>query len=184
MPSAARVREVTKAMGRISAGLGVAAMLMLGACSGDPTISDTGYSGTWLNENPRTGSRIAILKQGDRYLFRWSKLGRTDDFRVSCDWDGRCEEWHSGRKQATYVFTTTTDPASGRIRVDCLETRLRPEVRTLHYVDELLVESGGQTLRSVTIERDGTIYEGGKGPQRTFTKVGDSVADPPQKVRS
>jgi hypothetical protein len=57
-------------------------------------------------------------------------------------------------------------------------------VRTLHYVDELLVESGGKTLRSVTIERDGTIYEGGRGPQRTFTKVGDSVADPPQKVRS
>jgi hypothetical protein len=162
----------------------VAAMAAMASCSGDPAVSDTGLTGTWVREGNRTVSLIALTKLDERYLFRWSKFGADDDFRVRCDWDGRCEEWKSGRKFAEYLFSTRTDPRSGRLLVECHETRLLPKLHEQHFIDELVVEPGGKVLWSYTIERDGETFESGKGPQRSFMKVADSIADPPRRRRS
>jgi hypothetical protein len=161
----------------------VAGMAAVMSCSGNPAVSDTGLTGTWVRESNRTVSLIALTKLDDRYLFRWSKFG-ADDFRVRCDWDGRCEEWKGGRKFAEYRFSTRRDEISGRLLVECHETRLVPNRQERHFTDELVVEPGGQVLWSYTIERDGETFESGKGPQRSFTKVADSIADPPRKRRS
>jgi hypothetical protein len=171
-------------MRRCIATLGLTAALFCGGCSGDPTLSETGYTGTWVQKSSRVVSLIAITKSDGGYRFRCNKLWTDDDFRVRCDWDGRCEEWFRGRKQADYLFTTRTDELSGRLLVECHETRLVPEKREHHYIDELSVEAGGRILRSYTIERNGVAYESGKGPQRSYTKVSDSIADPPPRPRS
>ena len=171
-------------MKMMMAGLGLATVFLLGSCTGDPAISDIGYRGTWVRQNGRVVSRIAIARQGDRYLFRWTKYAQDADFHVLCEWDGRCEEWRHGRKEAEYQFTTATDPKTGRVHVECFETRLFPALRKLHYVDELVVEPGGKTLWSYTIERDGETFEIGKGPKRSFAKVADSIADPPRRAPS
>ena len=171
-------------MRRCIGAFGLAAAFLCGGCSGDPTQSDTGYTGTWVQKSNRTVSLIAIAKRDGGYLFRWNKLWTDDDFHVRCDWDGRCEEWLRGRKQAEYLFTTRTDATSGRLLVECHETRLVPERSEQHFIDELYVEPGGKILRSYTILRNGVAYESGKGPQRSFTKVSDSIADPPRGPRS
>ncbi len=161
----------------------VAIVLAACCCSDDPAVSNTGITGTWVRENNGTISVIALTKLDDRYLFRWKKYGRDDDFRVDCDWDGHCEEWQGGQKQADYRFTTRNDPASGRLEIECHETRLVPKVREQHSIDELSVEPGGKVLWSYTTERDGERFEAGKGPQRSFTKVADAVAYPPPRPR-
>ena len=166
------------------AGLLLAGTVGVAGCSGDPAVSDTGYTGTWVRKNDRTVSLIAIAKRDDQYLFRWKKYGRDYDFRVQCGWDGRCEEWRNGRKEAEYLFTTREDPTSGSLLVECHETRLVPKRVEQHFIDELKVEAGGKILWSYTIEREGQKFESGKGPQRSFTKVADSIADPPRRPRS
>lgn len=165
-------------------GLLACGLAALSACSGDPAVSDTGYTGTWVREANHTVSLIALTKQDETYLFRWSKLGEDDDFRVRCDWDGRCEEWRNGKKNAEYHFTTSKDEGTGRVLVECDERRLIPKEHRQHFIDELVVEPGGKILWSYTIERDGERFEAGKGPQRSFTKVADSIADPPPRPRS
>ena len=165
-------------------GLFVAGMAALMSCAGDPAVSDTGLTGTWMRESNRTVSLIALTKLDDRYLFRWSKFGADDDFRIRCDWDGRCEEWKGGRKLAEYRFATRTEEISGRLLVECHETRLLPKPLERDFTDELVVEPGGKVLWSYTIEREGETFESGKGPQRSFTKVADSIADPPRRRRS
>ena len=153
-------------------------------CAGDPAVSDTGFTGTWVREANGTFSLVALAKRGDRYLFRWTKFTEHDDFRVRCEWDGRCEEWQNGQKRAEFLFTTHLDEVSGRLRVECRETRLIPKRQERNFTDELVVEPGGKVLWSYTIERDGETFESGKGPQRSFTKIADAVSYPPPKASS
>ncbi len=170
-------------MRTIALGAGLIALL-LGACSDDPAVSDTGYRGTWVLKTNRTVSMLSIAERDSAYLFRWKKYDPEGTFRVDCDWNGRCVEWRNGEKGAEYQFTANMDPASGRLRVACAETWLLPIYQTHHYTDELVVEPGGKVLWSYTVERDGNTYPPGKGPQRAFTKVADAVADPPRKAAS
>lgn len=154
------------------------------ACTVRPKATDTGYAGTWSRGNGVTYSVVAIVKQGGGYLFRWSKRATGGDLEIRCDWGGRCEETFRGRLAATYDFKTRMDPSAGRLIVECLERRLEPEKRDIHYVDELVVEPGGKVLWSYTIERDGKKLEGMNRPMRSFNKVADAIAGvPPAATR-
>ncbi len=149
------------------------------ACSVRPKVSDTGYTGTWAKGNDRGVSIVAIARAGDRHLFRWSKHSYEHSLDVTCGWDGRCEEKLLGKLMATYEFSTRTDPATGRLLVECRERRLEPEKLDIHYVDELVVEPGGKLLWSYTNERDGQKFERDGRPTRSFEKVADAVAGVP-----
>jgi len=142
-------------------------------------VSDTGYTGTWSRGNDRNVSIVAIAKDGDRYLFRWSKRSYDGKFAIVCGWDGRCEETLSGKRIATYEFTTRVDPATGRLLVVYDERRIEPEKRDFHVVDELVVDPGGKVLWSYTVERGGEKYAGGARPMRSFDKVADAIAGVP-----
>jgi hypothetical protein len=50
---------------------------------------------------------------------------------------------------------------------------------TYRYTDLLEVVDGGRTLWSYTTDRDGRHFEGVDRPKRSFTKIADSIADPP-----
>jgi hypothetical protein len=150
------------------------------ACSLRPQVSDTGYTGTWSRGNARNVSIVAIVKAGDRHLFRWSKHSFESAYDITCGWDGRCEEVLFGKKVATYDFSTRNDPTTGHLLVECNERRLEPLKNDSHYVDELVVEPGGKVLWSYTIERDGQKFSGMARPMRSFDKVADGTAVPPR----
>ncbi len=162
----------------------VLALLLTLGCSEALTLSDTGYTGTWSRGNERVKSIIAIARVGDEYRFRWSKASEDGKYAVRCDWDGRCEELLEGRKIAEHTFRTWTDPESRHMMIEAHEKRFQPDPIEIHYVDELVVEPDGRTLKSYTIERDGEKFEPGEGPNRTFTKVADAVASPPPGASS
>ena len=164
----------------------VLAMLTAPGCMPDlpPMISDTGYEGTWSRGNARGNSIVAIHRQGDRYLFRWTKVtygpGGERKLDVHCDWDGRCTEVLNGETLATYAFRTWTDEATGRLMVEGIEERLSPERFTNRFVDELVLEDEGRTLRRYTLERMGQTFSGVGRPMATFEKVANGIADPPR----
>ncbi len=150
-----------------------------------PMRSDTGYEGTWSRGNERGNSIVAIRKLGDRYLFRWTKVtygpGGERKLDVRCDWEGNCRETLNGEPQATYTFRTWIDASTKRLMVEGVEERVAPERFTNRFVDELVVEDGGMTLRRYTLERMGQTFTGDGRPMATFEKVANAIADPPRR---
>lgn len=162
-------------------GIAVLSLACLAAsCGGEPVVSDTGYTGTWTRGTDRARSTVSIVPDGDGYRFR-VEISTDDDSRtMTCDWDGRCEEVVGGRPVADHRFTTSVDPDSGHLIVAC-EVRRADDGEVLdRFVDELVVESGGRVLQVYTIERKGEPLKRGFGGKRTFEKISDEVASPPE----
>ena len=158
-------------------------VVMLSACGLPPMISDTGYRGTWSRGNDRNVSIVAIAEVDGRWFFRWTKRSHDRKFAVLCDWEGRCEERLNGALVATYAITTRYDAATGTLTTDTVEERLVPDKQTFRYTDLMVVKDNGRTLWNYTIERDGQHYEGDGRPMRSFSKVANSVVDPPPGTR-
>jgi hypothetical protein len=154
-----------------------------GACHFQPMITDTGYKGTWSRGNARNVSIIAITEVDGTWKFRWTKRSFEGKLMILCDWDGRCEERLNGKLVATYAITTRFDSTSGLLHTDTVESRVFPDIQTFRYSDVMEVEDGGFTLWNYTVDRDGQHYEGVARPKRSFSKVADSVADPPRPAR-
>lgn len=150
---------------------------LLGACSRTPEVSDTGYVGTWSRGNDRITSVISIRQDGGRYRFRWERHAADGKSRVTCDWDGRCEEFVNDAKTSEYRFTTWTDPDGGQLVVRCDGVVLAPSERETFYVDMLELSEDGLTLIARTIERDGQTFEGEYRPKHEFRKIDDRVMD-------
>ena len=165
---------------RLGALLGALAV----SCADPPRPTDTGYVGTWRRANDRAASIVAIVKTDAGYAFRWTKRSYVPDgtlkLVVDCGWDGRCIETLEGVEQARYDFRTWIHPDTGRLMVEGNEIRTVPERLELHFIDELVVEPGGQVLWSYTAMKNGQTFEGGGRPMRSFRKVSDGVADPPR----
>jgi len=152
----------------------------LSGCSSAPQISDTGYVGTWGRGNERVRSTIAIVKDGERYRFRWTAAVEDDSWKVKCGWDGNCQEFVNDDQVATYVIESLLDPESGRLHVKSTRTgsEKSPPLTNVD-LDELVVEFGGKVLRSYVIQRNNDHYAPGEGSTRYFDKVSDDVDDPP-----
>ena len=159
------------------------AVLMLSSCGLPPMISDTGYRGTWSRGNTRNVSIVAIAEVGGRWFFRWTKRSFDGKLTILCDWDSRCEERLDGKLIATYTITTRYDAASNVLSTDTLEERIAPAKQTFRYSDVMEVGDQGRTLWNFTTDRDGQHYEGIGRPKRSFTKIANSVADPPRAER-
>ncbi|HEX4825664.1 MAG TPA: hypothetical protein VFV19_15285 [Candidatus Polarisedimenticolaceae bacterium] len=156
----------------------LAIVSLLGACGVPPTISDTGYRGTWRRGNDRNVSIVAITRVGERWLFRWTKRSFDGKYSILCDWNGHCEEKLNGQLVATYAITTRYDDA--KLYTDTVEERLIPDKQTFRYTDVMEVKDDGMTLWNYTLDRDGNHYEGAGRPQRSFAKVADGIAEPPR----
>ena len=156
------------------------AVAMLSACGLPPMLSDTGYRGTWSRGNDRNVSIVAIIEIDGRWFFRWTKRSFDGKFTVLCDWGGRCEERLNGKLLATYAISTRYDPAARSLTTDTVEERMVPDKQTFRYSDVMEVKDQGRTLWNYTTERDGQHYDGLARPMRSFTKVANSVADPPR----
>lgn len=156
------------------------ALAAMGCGGGLPhVVSDTGYQGTWQRGNERVKSTISIVEVDGEYRFRWSKTSADGKVKVSCTWEGLCEEFVDGEKTSDYTFRTWMDAESGHLRVECNGEVYRPTPAKIHYIDELVLRKKGLVLRSHTIEDAGGTYEVGSGSLVTFTKVSDHVAEPP-----
>ena len=155
-------------------------LAMLSSCGLPPTISDTGYRGTWSRGNDRNVSIVAIAEVDGRWWFRWTKRSFDGKLTILCDWDGRCEERLNGALVATYAITTRYDAAAGSLSTDTVETRVLPDEQTFRYTDVMEVKDNGRTLWNYTVDRDGQHYDGTGRPMRSFTKIANSVADPPR----
>ena len=155
----------------------------LSACGLPPMISDTGYRGTWRRGSERSVSIVAITEVDGRWYFRWTKRSSDGKHEVLCDWDGRCVERSDGKQVATYAITTRYDANSGVLSTDTEEERVGSVTKRFHYSDVIEVADHGRTLWSSTTERDGQHFEGDARPRRSFTKVANSVADPPPPGR-
>ena len=153
--------------------------LALGACEREPTISDTGYVGTWSKGTERSRSTISIRRKGDAYQFRWGASSADGNWKVRCDWSGRCEEFVDGEKTSDYRFRTWVDPRTNLLMVECRGKVFKPNQLDVHYVDQLEVEPGGRVLWSYTLERGGQRFDGDARPRRFFEKVSDEVVDDP-----
>jgi hypothetical protein len=157
------------------------ALLALASCGLPPMVSDTGYLGTWSRGNDRNVSIVAIAQAGDRWYFRWTKRSFDGKFAVLCDWDGHCEERLLGEVVATYDITTRFE--DGKLHTDTIEKRVVPEAVTVQYSDVMEVTDSGRTLWNYTTDRNGEHYEGMGRPMRSFSKVADTIVDPPKDTR-
>ena len=86
----------------------------------------------------------------------------------------------NGKLLATYAITTRYDAPSGRLSTDTLEERMDPDKQTIRNTDVMEVKDNGRTLWNYTVDRDGQHYDGTARPMRSFTKIANSVADPPR----
>ena len=86
----------------------------------------------------------------------------------------------NGKLLATYAITTRYDASSGSLFTDTVEERVVPDKQIIRYTDVMEVKDQGRTLWNYTTERDGQHYDGLARPMRSFTKVANSVADPPR----
>ncbi|HZN54018.1 MAG TPA: hypothetical protein VFB67_01735 [Candidatus Polarisedimenticolaceae bacterium] len=145
------------------------------ACRREPTISDTGYAGTWARGTERLRSIVAIKKDDGGYRFRWSQVSKDERWRLRCDWEGRCEEFFAGKPIARYSFETYVDPATGHLMVRSARTGATRHGDDHTDLDELVVEPGGRRLTAYTIEKNGATFVRGGGPTRLFEKVSDAV---------
>ena len=152
-------------------------------CRPDSRVSDTGYAGTWRHGNERVTSTISIVRDRDGYRFRWGLHSADGNWEVECDWQGLCKEYVDGGQSAEYGFRTWVDPSSKHLMVECKGKISRPDEADEDYIDELVVEPGGLSLSSYTLERRGTTYGKDARPLHTFQKVSDTVAFPPSGVR-
>lgn len=160
-----------------------AAALAVASCGIQPPVTDTGYRGTWSRGNDRNVSILAITQVSGVWKVRWTKRSYEGSLVITCDWDGVCIERLKDKVVATYTMVSRFDPSIGKLYTDTLESRVDPERLTFRYTDLLEVTDGGRTLWSYTVERDGNAFEGRARPMRSFTKVSDSVADPPKASR-
>jgi len=85
----------------------------------------------------------------------------------------------SDERTSEYRFRTSLDAETGHLMVAC-EGRYFEADREFHYVNELVLEDGGASLWSYTIERNGQSFVGDQRPRRKFTKVSDGIARPPR----
>lgn len=152
--------------------------LVLG-CSVRPEPTDTGYVGTWARGEGYARSSVSIARSGDGYLFRPRHRSPDGTWILECGWDGRCTEKVDGEQTSEYTFRTWIDPVSSHLMVECTGRAWKPSQLAIHYVDELVVEPGGTTIRVYEHERAGQLYEGNARPQFVFKKVADTVTDPP-----
>jgi len=159
------------------------AVAMLAGCDLPPMVSDTGYRGTWSRSNRHNISIVSITEVGGRWFFRWTKRTFDGQLVILCDWDGRCEERLNGTLAATYAVTTRFDAATGELYTDTVEERQLPGKQTFRYTDVMEVRDGGLTLWNFTTDRDGSHFEGGERPQRSFSKIANSVPGPPRVNR-
>jgi len=155
-------------------------LAMLSSCGLPPMVSDAGYRGTWSRGNDRNVSIVAIAEVDGRWFFRWTKRSFDRKFTILCDWEGRCEETLNGNLLATYAITTRYDAPSGVLSTDTIEERMVPDKQTFRYTDVMEVKDNGRTLWNFTTDRDGNHYDGAARPMRSFTKIANSVADPPR----
>ncbi len=161
---------------RIAVALAAAALV---ACA--PEVSDTGYAGTWSRGNEIVRSTLAIVESGSGYLVRWTLTSTDGGREVRCDWDGRCEQFSGGELSAEFQLAPTVDPGSGNLFIEGRGTLYTPEgEQEFHFRDELFVRPGHR-LVARTREEQGTVYDGRRGPKRTFRKVADTVEDPPRQ---
>ena len=148
-------------------------------CTVRPQATDLGYVGTWARGEGYARQTVSIVRSGDGYLFRPRHRAPDGTWTFECTWDGRCVETVDSEKRYDYVFRTWIDPETSHLMVEATGTPTKPEDLVIHYVDELVVEPGGRTIRAFTHERAGQAFEGNARPQFVFTKVADTVADPP-----
>lgn len=167
--------------GRVQRLMIVAAVLS--GCSSPPKISDTGYTGTWSRGNDHARSIIAIVNDGGTYRFRWTQKSQGGTTRVTCDWDGKCEQFKDDAKIATYVIDCRMDADKKHLMVKLSRTGTPRSPDTHTDLDELVVDSGGKRLRSFVVQHDAEHFVLGAGPTRYFDKVSDDVDDPPSKSR-
>jgi hypothetical protein len=165
-------------MRAILTGAALVAVLALG-CTIKPQRTDTGYTGTWSRGTEYARRIVTIAKQGDRYLFRPGVRSQDGQWQWRCEWEGRCQEKIDGEITSEYTFRTWIDPETGHLMVECTGKVWKPTEVAMHYVDELVLEPGGTKLAAYTNERDGRRFEGDHRPKFVFTKVADTVGDPP-----
>lgn len=147
----------------------------------DTAPTDTGYVGTWSRGNERAQSIVSIVREGEDYRFRWKVISENGGWYVNCDWDGRCEEFaEDGVKISDLQFRPYVHPDTGHLMVEVTQQVHVDPPRDVHYIDELVVEPGGQSMWSYTVERNGETYEGEFRPKRKLDKISDSVAAPPR----
>jgi len=127
-------------------------------------------------------STISIVKKDGEYLFRWGLKSTDATWKVRCGWDGMCQEFVDGEKTSEYGFRIWVDEESGRLRIECTGKVSKPSEMDVHYIDELMLGRDRLRLRALTLERDGTKYEGPEKPTRVFVKLSDYVDDPPSGI--
>lgn len=158
--------------------LGAAILMAASAVACGPSITDTGYVGTWSRGSDRQRSNVYIDRVGDDYRFRIGM--RSDDGArlVTCDEESHCAESIRGEKQLDYQFWTRVEPGTDRLIVEYDVTPVRPDARPYRYVDVVTVEDDGLTLRAATIERDGVKFESeGEQPTRIYRKISDRILE-------
>lgn len=159
--------------------LAILSLLLSTACG--PSVSDTGYTGTWIREGIGIVTTISIVAQDDGYLFRWGRDSDDGRVQVRCDWEGECAETIDGETAATYQMRTWVEEETSLLRVECRGRRWPGSEREVdvHYVDELLVRRDGMRLVSRVIASNGVVFEGKGHGRRLFEKTSDAVVDPP-----
>lgn len=157
----------------------VLAMVALAACGGSAAPSNTGFKGTWTKETSSLEVAIYIWHDGRDYRFRMMRASKDGTGKITCDWDGNCEEFLNDRKTSDLRFRLEDTGVPGSLLLHCDGLVRYPGKQEIHYIHELNLSEDGLTLLSYTVESQGVRYQGDARGLRTLQKMSDAVPDPP-----
>ena len=157
----------------------VAIALATAGCGGPAVPSDTGFNGTWGKETSTVQVAMYIWHDGQEYRFRMWRESRDGVGRITCDWDGHCEEFLNDQKTSDLQFSLQESAAPGNLLLHCEGTVFHPRELAINYTHELSLTEDRLTLVSHTVESQGNRYEGDARGKRELAKISDAVPEPP-----
>ncbi|HXV76128.1 MAG TPA: hypothetical protein VD788_07390 [Candidatus Polarisedimenticolaceae bacterium] len=139
--------------------VGLAASAVLtGALGCSPTVTDTGFAGTWASEVQVGGrSVVAIWRDGSGYRFAVNRYDADGRHHLRCTAEGECAYFDGEAPYYALEFAVRAGSNDGALYVDCKGHPLEGKEGTpIEWVERLSVEPGGIVLTAQRIELNGT----------------------------
>ena len=163
----------------------IAAAVLLAVCvaavtgCGTAPPTNTGFDGSWGKETAALEIAMYIWHDGDAYRFRMLRQSTDGTGRITCDWDGNCEEFLNDRKTSDLKFRIEESATGESLLLHCDGRVFYPDELEISYIHELKLSEDGLQLFSYTVESQGVRFEGDRRGMRTMVKISDAVPDPP-----
>ncbi len=158
--------------------IGALALMLSWAAASCSTAPDPGIDspliGTWEQKGPQAVAVLSIAHDGETFRIRPGKEVFDGSMKVTCDWDGTCDEFNYGILKLQYRSTVWTEEESGNLMWRWEGQSVNSDV-SVDFVYELEVE-GDELIcyrRKVGDRPDASL--------KRYRRVSDEVRSPPRR---